>query len=64
MKFSMAVHGPPYTSQASTTALRFARAALAAGHTIPRVFFYHDGVHSASALAVPPRTNRRRRRIG
>jgi tRNA 2-thiouridine synthesizing protein D len=34
--------------------LRFARAALAAGHSIHRVFFYHDGVHAASALAVPP----------
>lgn len=54
MKFALAVHGAPYSSQAAATALRFARAALAAGHTIPRVFFYHDGVHSASALAVPP----------
>lgn len=54
MKFALAVHGAPYGSQASASALRFARAALAAGHTIPRVFFYHDGVHTASSLAVPP----------
>lgn len=54
MKMALAVHGPPYSSQASTSALRFARAAVAAGHTIPRVFFYHDGVHAASSLAVPP----------
>ncbi|HEX7034617.1 MAG TPA: sulfurtransferase complex subunit TusD [Pseudomonadales bacterium] len=54
MKFALAVHGAPYSSQSAATALRFARAALAAGHTIPRVFFYHDGVHSACALAVPP----------
>jgi len=51
---AIAVHGAPYASQASTTALRFARAALAAGHTVHRVFFYHDGVHAASAVAVPP----------
>lgn len=54
MKIALAVHGAPYSSQASDTALRFARAALTAGHQIPRVFFYHDGVHAASALAVPP----------
>ena len=54
MNFALAVHGPPYSSQASTTALRFARAALEAGHAIPRVFFYHDGVHAASSFAVPP----------
>jgi tRNA 2-thiouridine synthesizing protein D len=54
MNIALAVHGAPYSSQASATALRFARAALAAGHRIPRVFFYHDGVHTASALAVPP----------
>lgn len=54
MNFALAVHGAPYSSQASTTALRFARAAVAAGHAIPRVFFYHDGVHAASSLTVPP----------
>ena len=54
MMIALAVHGAPYSSQASNSALRFARAALAAGHGIPRVFFYHDGVHAASALAVPP----------
>lgn len=54
MILALAVHGPPYASEAATTALRFARAAVAAGHAIPRVFFYHDGVHAASALTVPP----------
>ncbi|MEZ0151116.1 MAG: sulfurtransferase complex subunit TusD, partial [Candidatus Reddybacter sp.] len=32
------------------SALRFARAALASGHGIYRLFFYHDGVHNASTL--------------
>jgi len=54
MIFAIAVHGAPYASQAADSALRFARAALAAGHSIHRVFFYHDGVHTASALTVPP----------
>ncbi|MEZ5561079.1 MAG: sulfurtransferase complex subunit TusD [Pseudomonadales bacterium] len=54
MKLAIAVHGAPYSSQSSATALRFARAALAAGHSLVRVFFYHDGVHTANALAVPP----------
>lgn len=54
MILTIAIHGAPYSSQASATALRFARAALSAGHSVHRVFFYHDGVHAASALAVPP----------
>lgn len=54
MNIAIAVHGAPYASQAATSALRFCRAALAAGHSVSRVFFYHDGVHTASALTVPP----------
>jgi tRNA 2-thiouridine synthesizing protein D len=54
LRLTIAVHGAPYSSQASATALRFARAALAAGHTVHRVFFYHDGVHTASALSIAP----------
>ncbi|ODC05326.1 sulfurtransferase TusD [Terasakiispira papahanaumokuakeensis] len=52
--FIINVMGAPYTSQAPHSALRFARAALAQGHTIVRVFFYADGVHTGSALACPP----------
>ncbi|MEY4641193.1 MAG: sulfurtransferase complex subunit TusD [Pseudomonadota bacterium] len=52
--FSLVVHGAPYTSQASVSALHFCRAALAGGHTIYRLFFFQDGVHNASALIVPP----------
>lgn len=54
MNLAIAVHGAPYSSQASASALRFARAAVAAGHRVHRVFFYHDGVHAGSALSVPP----------
>jgi tRNA 2-thiouridine synthesizing protein D len=54
MVFSIVVHGAPYSSQAAATALRFATCALAKGHTIHRVFFYHDGVYTASAATVSP----------
>lgn len=47
------VLGAPTSSQAPHTALAFARAAVAAGHRIVRVFFFHDGVHCGSNLAVP-----------
>lgn len=55
MIFSIVVQAPPVQSQGAETALRFARAALAAGHTIHRIFFYRDGVHNGSALASLPR---------
>ena len=51
MNFTLVILGPPYASQAPETALRFATAALASGHKIYRLFFYHDGVHNASNLA-------------
>ena len=54
MNFAIAVHGAPLTDQSSASALRFVRAATAAGHRVRRVFFYHDGVLAANALAVPP----------
>ena len=33
-------------------------AALAAGHEVPRVFFYHDGVNVATRLSLPPQDER------
>lgn len=55
MIFTLVVHCAPYQAASAGTALRFARAALAAGHRIHRVFFYRDGVHAGTALAAPPR---------
>jgi len=55
MKFTLVIHSAPYQSASAETALRFARALLANGHELYRVFFYRDGVHNASALASPPR---------
>ncbi len=54
MIFSLVVLSSPASQQGSQTALRFARAALAAGHQIYRVFFYHDGVHNGLATEVLP----------
>jgi tRNA 2-thiouridine synthesizing protein D len=54
MIFSLAVYAPPYSSQASHTAYEFAKALLHKGHTLHRIFFYHDGVHNASSLGTPP----------
>lgn len=44
----------PAHAPSSRRALRFAEAALAGGHEIARLFFYQDGVHSASANVVAP----------
>ncbi|MCV6605104.1 MAG: sulfurtransferase complex subunit TusD [Porticoccaceae bacterium] len=54
MKFSLIVLGAPGSHQAAASALRFASAAVSAGHQIYRVFFYHDGVHNGSQLLTPP----------
>lgn len=54
MKFSLAIYAAPHSSQASTSALNFAKALLDSGHELYRVFFYGDGVHNGSHLATPP----------
>lgn len=58
MKFSILVNEGPYTHQAADTAYHFTKAALAKGHEIFRVFFYHDGVHNGTRLTVPPQDER------
>lgn len=54
MKLSLAIYGPPYTSQASHSAYHFAKAALHQGHELYRLFFYHDGVYNANRLIQAP----------
>ncbi len=58
MKFAIIVNEGPYTHQSSDTAYQFAKATLAKGHEIVRVFFYHDGVNNGTKLAVPPQDDR------
>lgn len=53
MKFAIALHSPAH-APSSRRALLFANAALAQGHEIVRLFFYQDGVHSASGNVVSP----------
>jgi tRNA 2-thiouridine synthesizing protein D len=53
MKISLLVLSEPYSSQSSLSALQYAKAALVAGHSIERVFFYHNGVHTGSSLQTP-----------
>lgn len=54
MKFVLAVYGAPANSQAPQSALHFARAVMAQGHEIVRLFFYQDGVNTATAIAQSP----------
>jgi len=58
VKFSIQINEGPYQHQASDTAYQFTKAALAKGHEIFRVFFYHDGVNNATRLAIPPQDDR------
>lgn len=54
MIFSLVITGAPHSSSAPYSALRFARAALANGHRIYRVFLQGDGVLCASTLGQAP----------
>ena len=58
MNFGILVNEGPYTHEASDSAYQFCKAALATGHQIQRVFFYHDGVNNASRLTEPPQDDR------
>jgi tRNA 2-thiouridine synthesizing protein D len=58
VKFGLMINEGPYTHQASDSAYQFALAALAKGHEIERVFFYHDGVNNATKLTEPPQDDR------
>lgn len=58
MKFGILISEGPYTHQASDTAYHFVKSALEAGHEVPRVFFYHDGVNVGTRLSVPPQDER------
>jgi tRNA 2-thiouridine synthesizing protein D len=54
MKFAIQVNSSPYQSNAGHTAYQFINVALALGHEVIRVFFYHDGVYQALKYATPP----------
>ena len=54
MQFSLLVQGAPAASDAPAAALRFAQAAVAAGHRIHRAFFHGEGASIAHGGAAPP----------
>lgn len=54
MRFAIVVRSGPAGSEGSRSALRFARAVLATGHELKRVFFHGDGTYNANALTVAP----------
>ena len=58
MKFAILVSAGPYQQQGGDSALQFARAVIRQGHSLTRVFFYHDGVNTATRLATPPQDDR------
>ena len=58
MQFSIVVHGAPEQSQGAWSAYHFACATLATGHSIYRVFFYHNGVANGSRCSRPPQDER------
>lgn len=53
MRFALMVTGPAYGTQQASSAYQFAKALLAAGHTLESVFFYREGVSNANALTAP-----------
>ncbi|MDP6069792.1 MAG: sulfurtransferase complex subunit TusD [Alphaproteobacteria bacterium] len=53
MDFGILVNEGPFTHQAADTAYHFAKAALAKGHKVSRVFFFHDGVNTSNKLMEP-----------
>jgi tRNA 2-thiouridine synthesizing protein D len=57
MRLAVLVNEGPYQHQASDSAYQFTQAALAKGHQIYRVFFYHDGVYNAR-VSFPPQDER------
>jgi tRNA 2-thiouridine synthesizing protein D len=58
MQFGIVVNEGPYQHQSSDTAYLFCKAAIAKGHKVSRVFFYHDGVNNSTKLTDPPQDDR------
>ena len=53
MRYALLVTGPAYGTQQASSALQFAQARLAEGHTLISVFFYREGVYNANRLTAP-----------
>ncbi|EOI5786683.1 sulfurtransferase complex subunit TusD [Cronobacter turicensis] len=53
MRFALMVTGPAYGTQQASSALQFAKALLAEGHSLESVFFYREGVYNANHFTSP-----------
>lgn len=53
LRYTLLVTGAPYGTQQASTAYRFARACLAAGHGLSQIFFYQAGVLNANGFTAP-----------
>ena len=58
MKLGIVVNEGPGQRRSAESAYHFAQAALAKGHEVIRVFFYHDGVHVGARASTPPQDER------
>lgn len=54
LTYSLLVMSAPFGSAAPYSAEAFCRAVIERGHSVYRVFFYHDGAYNALATSVPP----------
>jgi tRNA 2-thiouridine synthesizing protein D len=54
MCFAIQVNTSPYQSNTGYSAYQFIKAALAEGHEVFRVFFYHEGIYHAFKHNTPP----------
>jgi tRNA 2-thiouridine synthesizing protein D len=60
MNFSLLILSSPHSAQAGDSAWQFANAAVAEGHSVYRVFFYHEGVYHGSELGISPQDEKDR----
>jgi tRNA 2-thiouridine synthesizing protein D len=54
MRYAIQVNASPYQSNTGYSAYQFIKAALAQGHQVFRVFFYHEGIYHAFKHNTPP----------
>ena len=54
MIYAIVVNSHAGTAPGAISAIRFIEALYAAGHSVHRVFFYHDGVYNALSSVVQP----------
>jgi tRNA 2-thiouridine synthesizing protein D len=54
MRYAIQINASPYQSNTGYSAYQFIKAALAQGHEVFRVFFYHEGIYHAFKHNTPP----------